>query len=239
MSVVGKIIETPKGNFKVQAAFREGGMRIAEAFSKFGPESIIRHGNVLYLYGDLGIRQKYGDLLSQVGPIAPSLMVARSCSPLGQLPKENGVYYTESSHRSGAVRFYFFTEEQARAKGVDLGMPAVAAIQEGYAIADISKDFCSYSIRTAGAQLHNMKIFPGRFENSERRKNDNDFLLPVGNLVISPNGSNARSLLYYKPGPAIVLDTAIGFAAEDKHIVVGDVTLKPGLFGILTEERMG
>ncbi|MCX6770487.1 MAG: hypothetical protein NTX79_00360 [Candidatus Micrarchaeota archaeon] len=240
MATIGSTIIANNKSFTVRESYNQGGIRVPGAFQKY--KDIIRHKDLDFVYTDPQTRQKYRDVLREIYPVMSRLMGANSMHkgeivPLGELQKENGVFYVEGEFRGETTRFYLFTEAQAKQMGIDLTKPAFAVIEDGYNIVDKSKD--SYAIHVPENALPNLRLFYGRYESGQLRYVEQEFNAPLGEIAGSFDATKTRRLYYYKPGPAVrgVGDVlgyfSVGVRFDVLFGVLDDV--RPYRFGVLTE----
>ena len=247
MGVIGTVIHTPMGNFKVRASRGSDGakgMSVPVAWRKY-KDILIPHKSLDCIYTNPKVFKKNDEMLREIYPVISKLMGANSVKngkivPLGDLQKEKGVFYVEGVFNGETTRFYLFTEEQAKnmkdadGKPINLNAPAFAAIENGYNIVDGWKD--SYAIHTPEKALPNLRIYPGTFKSGEFRYVEQEFFAPLGKIAELSNAGIKRKLNYYKPGPGVR-----GFLNGDEFIVgFGYVSgySQPSLFGVLTEDAI-
>ena len=241
MNVIGTVIQTPKGNFRVRASYGKWGMHVPDAF-KSHSNSIIRHKFLDYLYTDEKVRKGHYAVLQEIYPVISKLMGANSVKdgkivPLGELQKENGVFYVEGTYRGETTRFYLFSEEQAKRTDVDLRKPAFAVIEDGYQIVDSGKG--SYAIHVPENMLPNLRLFYGTFKSGEWRHVEQEFFAPLGEAAKSFDANSTRRLHYYMPGPAVR-----GYY-DGNYDIMFDVHFgcvfkgRPENFGVLTDDLQG
>ncbi|PIT84202.1 hypothetical protein COU37_04615 [Candidatus Micrarchaeota archaeon CG10_big_fil_rev_8_21_14_0_10_45_29] len=243
MSVIGKQISANGKIFTVKESCDAGGIRVPDAFKKYGP-SIIKHKDLDFLYTNQEIREKYFNILQEIYPVISKLMGANSAKkgeivPLGELDKENGKFYVEGSFRGKTTRMYLFSEKQAKAMNIALTKPAFAAIEDGYNIVNVSKD--AYSIDVPEIALPNLRVYYGSFKNGELRYIDAEFSIPVGEISDAFDINTTRKFYSFKPGPAVrgysVFSYGgrfgVGFGFNYGRIIDGD---RLGRFGVLGEQ---
>jgi len=241
MATIGRTIIANNKRFTVRESYNEGGIRVPAAFQKY-KEDIIRHKDLDFIYTNPEMKQKYANVLREIYPVMSRLMGANSTLkgkivPLGELQKENGVFYVEGEFRGETTRFYLFTEAHAKQMGIDLTKPAFAVIEDGYNIVDKGKD--SYAIHVPENALPNLRLFYGRYENGQLRYVEQEFNAPLGEIADSFDATKTRRFHYYKPGPAVRGDVDLGF--DDRFDVdFGYAYIFDGRafrFGLLTENN--
>lgn len=238
MNAIGSVINANGKSFTVKESYNAGGIGVPDAFKKYGP-SIAGHKDLDFIYANQAVFQKNKPVLREIYPVISKLMGANSklngeIVPLGELQKENGVFYVEGEFRGETTRFYLFTEEQAKKMGIDLAKPAFAVIEKGYDIVDGGKN--SYSIHTPENALPNLCLFYGRYENGQLRYMEQEFSAPLGEIAGSFDAEKTRKFYYYKPGPAVRGYYYLGDYLSRFDVVFGGVVyVRPYRFGVLTE----
>ena len=267
MATVGSTITANNKVFTVRELPNSNGICALLAFQKY-KDILIRHKDLDFLYANSEAFQKNQGPLVGLSPVMSRLVGASSIRegkvvPLGDLERENGVFYVEgsfdgkplsstfrgekASNWSETTRFYLFTEGQAKQMGFDLKQPAFAAIEDGYNIVDIGGN--GYAIHVPENALPSLRLFYGEYINrgsyasSPRERHiEQEFNAPLGKTEegFDPEIASLRMLFYFKPGPAF--RGASSLRAGDRFQISFGVPYF-GAFhtfesvGILTEDR--
>lgn len=233
LKTVGTTIDTGRKTFTVRESCRHGGATVPDAFQKYG-FSIIKHKDLDYIFTKNKISRKYAAVLGEACPIMSSLMGANSIIPLGDLRRDNGKLYIEGAYHGETTRMLLFSERQARVRSLNLNLPAIVAIEQGYRIVDVSKN--GYAIDVPELALYNLRVFSGAFKDGELRRVESEFALPVLEQVATMHGWDTRHIYSHKPGPASRFYRGMNGKGDRFAVAFGEHgRFSPDRIGVITE----